>query len=214
MLWKTVAAQRLKALRHLRAEKKLVTWRRNNGFDRCDARYEQWIRSSLPPTSEETTTSMWADVNALKKVTSMSEKERLKQRVKSFFNEIEQGTASLTDEEFARLERISWRGETALRRMWLLRQLVQPNSVTSDRGQRYHSMYMFIWRETTRADWTRSEVSSNHHRLVRVSSNHHRLVRVSSNHHRLERVLKHAAGSVSKAGRWNKPLLTATCSSA
>ena len=36
----------------------------------------------------------------------MSEKERSKQRVESFINELEQGTASLTDEEFTRLERM------------------------------------------------------------------------------------------------------------
>ena len=34
----------------------------------------------------------------------MSEKERSKQRVESFFNELKQGTASLTDKEFTRLE--------------------------------------------------------------------------------------------------------------
>ena len=36
----------------------------------------------------------------------MSEKERSKQRVESFLNELEQGTASLTNEELARLERM------------------------------------------------------------------------------------------------------------
>ena len=49
---------------------------------------------------------MWADVNALEKIISKREKERSKQRVKSSFNEIEQETASLTDEEFTRLERM------------------------------------------------------------------------------------------------------------
>ena len=44
-------------------------------------------------------------MNALKKVISMSEKERSKQRVGSFFNGLEQGTESLTDEAFTRLER-------------------------------------------------------------------------------------------------------------
>ena len=36
----------------------------------------------------------------------MSERQRSKQRVEGFVNELEQGTASLTDEEFARLERM------------------------------------------------------------------------------------------------------------
>ena len=67
MLRKTVATHRLKELRHLRAVEKLAAWRRSNGFDRCDVRDGQWIHSSLPPTPEETTASMWADVNALKK---------------------------------------------------------------------------------------------------------------------------------------------------
>ena len=48
---------------------------------------------------------MWADVNALKKEISMSEKERSKQRVEGFFNKLEQGTASVTEEELARPER-------------------------------------------------------------------------------------------------------------
>ena len=64
------------------------------------------MHSSLLPNPEETTASMWADVNALKKVISMPEKERSKLRVKSFFNEIYEGTASLTDKEYAKLERI------------------------------------------------------------------------------------------------------------
>ena len=48
--------------------RKLATWRRSNGFDRCEARDGQWIRSALPPSPEETTASMWAEVNAIKKV--------------------------------------------------------------------------------------------------------------------------------------------------
>ena len=64
------------------------------------------FHSLLPPTPEETTASMWADVNALSKEISMSETERSKQRVESFLNDLEQGTASLTDEEFTRLKHI------------------------------------------------------------------------------------------------------------
>ena len=36
----------------------------------------------------------------------MSGKYRSRQRVKSFINELEQGTVSLTDEDFARLKRM------------------------------------------------------------------------------------------------------------
>ena len=43
-------------------------------------------------------------MNASRKQISMSEKERSKQKVESFLNELEQGTVSLTDENLARLE--------------------------------------------------------------------------------------------------------------
>ena len=105
IMWKTVATHRLKELRHLRVVEKLAAWR-SNGFDRRDVHNGQWIHSPLPPTPEETTATMWADVNALKKEVLMSEKERSKQGVENFFNELEQETASFTDEELARLERI------------------------------------------------------------------------------------------------------------
>ena len=49
---------------------------------------------------------MWSDLNALKDAISMSGKERSRQRLKSFINEIEQSTMSFTDEEFAMLKRI------------------------------------------------------------------------------------------------------------
>ena len=96
MLRKRVATQRLNELRHLRAIQKLAAWRRSNGFDRCDVHDGKWIHSPQPRTLEETTASMWADLNALKKEISMSEKERSKQRVEGFLNELEQETASLT----------------------------------------------------------------------------------------------------------------------
>ena len=39
----------------------------------------------------------------------------------------------------------SWRGEAALRCLWLLRQLIQPNPVTPDLVvQKYRSTYMFV----------------------------------------------------------------------
>ena len=106
MLRKTFATQHLRKLRHLRTVEKLAAWRRDNGFDQCDVRDEQWIHSSLPPTPEETTASMSADVSVLTKAISMSGKDRWKQRVDSCINEHEQGTASLTDEEFARDARL------------------------------------------------------------------------------------------------------------
>ena len=106
MLRKIVVTHRLKELRHLRAVEKVVTWRRSYGFDRCDVRNEQWVHDPLPPALEQTTANMWAEVNTLKKVISISGKDRSRQRVESFIDELAQGTASLTDEEFARLERM------------------------------------------------------------------------------------------------------------
>ena len=105
MLGKTVAPHRLKELRHLRAVGKLAA-RRSSGFDWCDVHDGKWIHSPPPPTPEQTTASMWADVNALKKKISTSEKERWRKRVENFLNELEQGIASLMEEEFARLERM------------------------------------------------------------------------------------------------------------
>ena len=104
MIRKTVATYRLKELKQFHAVEKLATWRRSYGFDRCDARDEQWAHGPLPPTPEQTTASMWADLNVLKDVISMSGKDGSRQKVKSFINELDQGTASLTDEEFARLK--------------------------------------------------------------------------------------------------------------
>ena len=174
MLRKNVATHCLKELRHLRAVEKLTVWRRSNGFDRCGVHDGQWIHGPLPPPLEEAAASMWADVNALKKEILISEKERSKKMVESFFNELEQGTASLTDEEFARLERmiIERRGRAAARVVVAITDTAQ--SCNPDRAvQKYRSMYMFVWRKTPRAGWTRSQDRSNHHRLVRVSSNHH-----------------------------------------
>ena len=55
MLWKTVATHRLKELRHLHTVKKLAAWRRNNGFDQCDERDEQWVHSEHVGRSERVT---------------------------------------------------------------------------------------------------------------------------------------------------------------
>ena len=49
---------------------------------------------------------MWSDLNASKDAVSTSEKERSRQRVNNYINELGQGTLSLTDVEFARLKQI------------------------------------------------------------------------------------------------------------
>ena len=74
MLRKTVATDHLKKLRHLRAVEKLATWRKSNGFDRCDVRDQQWVHSPLPPTAKQTTANMRAEVNGFKEAISMSRK--------------------------------------------------------------------------------------------------------------------------------------------
>ena len=106
MIRKTVATHRLKELRHLRAVEKLTTWRRTYGFDRLEDGDDQWVHDPLAPTPEQTTASMWADLNESKDAISMSGKERSRQMVMSFIHELDQGTASLTDEEFAMLKRM------------------------------------------------------------------------------------------------------------
>ena len=85
MLRKTVATHRLKELRHFRGVEKLATWRRSYGFDRCDVRNGQWVHNPLPPTSEQTTANMWAEVNALKEAISMPGKDRSSQKVGEFY---------------------------------------------------------------------------------------------------------------------------------
>ena len=116
MIRKTVATHRLKELRHLHAVEKLVTWRRTYGFDRLEDGDKHWVHGPLPPTPEQITASMWFDLNALKHAIPMSGKERSRQRLKSFMNEIVQGTVSFTDEECAILKRIvERRGRDAAR---------------------------------------------------------------------------------------------------
>ena len=105
MIRKTVAAHRLKELRHFHAVNKLAPWRRTNGFDRLEDG-DDWVYGPLPPTPEQITASMWLDLNALEYAIWMSGKDGLRQRLKSFIKEIGQGTVSFTDEEFAILKRM------------------------------------------------------------------------------------------------------------
>ena len=144
MLWKTVVAHRLKELRHLHALEKRADW-----SDRCDVHSVQWIHSPLPISPEETTASTCADVNALSKKIWMTETERSKQRVESFLNDLEQRTASLTEEEFARLERMIMERRGCAAAHVVVAQIgtAQPNCVV----QKSCSMYMSVCRETPRA---------------------------------------------------------------
>ena len=111
---KTVAAHRLKELIHIQALEKLATWRRTHGFDQIANGDNQWASRPLPPTPEHFTASLWSDLNKLKDAISLSGNDGSSQRAKSFIKEIEQGTVSFTDEEFARIKRfVERRGRDA-----------------------------------------------------------------------------------------------------
>ena len=97
----TVAAYRLKELKHFRAVKKLATWRRIYGYDRDDS----WMHGTRPLAPEEFTASLWEEVNALNEAISMSGRARPWQKTKEFLDGLEQGTTSLTDEELVMLKR-------------------------------------------------------------------------------------------------------------
>ena len=64
----TVAAYRLREMKDLQAREKLATLRRINGFDRVADGEDNWFYGprSLPPISEEFTSSLCPEVNALK----------------------------------------------------------------------------------------------------------------------------------------------------
>ena len=85
MIRKTVATHRLKELRHLRAVEKLATWRRIYGFDRLEDVNDQWVHGPLRPTPEQTTASMWSDLNALKDATSVSRKREVEAESEEFY---------------------------------------------------------------------------------------------------------------------------------
>ena len=97
----TVEAHRLQKMRDLLKFEKLATWRRMNGFDRVADGEDNWFHGprSLPPTPEEYTADLWAELNTLQDAISMS-----RQKVSNLINAIEQGKVS--DEEFAILKRL------------------------------------------------------------------------------------------------------------
>ena len=101
---RTVAAHRLKELRHLQAVAKLATPRRTHGFDRIADGDNQWASRPLAPTPEQFTTSLWSNLNKLKDAISLPGKDGSSHNAKSFIKEIEQDTMSFTGEEFARIE--------------------------------------------------------------------------------------------------------------
>ena len=102
---KTVAAHRLKKLRHLQAVENIAIWRRTHGFDRIADDDNKWAHGLLPPTPEQFTASLWSELNALKYAISMPVRDGSRQKTKSFIKKIEQGIVSFLDEEFAMIKR-------------------------------------------------------------------------------------------------------------
>ena len=102
---KTVATHRLKKPKHLQAVEKLATWRRNYSFDRLADDDANWVHGPLPPTPEQITASLWADLKELKDSISLSREDGFRERTKSIIHEIGQGTVSFTDEEFSMIKR-------------------------------------------------------------------------------------------------------------
>ena len=99
----TVAAYRLKELQHFQAMEKWTTWRRTYGYDRDDS----WMHGTRPSAPEEFSPCLWEEVNALKETTSISTRDRSRQRAKRFIKELKQGTVSMnfTDAELAMFKR-------------------------------------------------------------------------------------------------------------
>ena len=140
------------------------------------------------------TASMWAEVNALQKAFSMSGKYRSKQRVERFLNELEQGTASLTDEELARLDCMirERRGRAAVHFV------VAPIDIAQPCNPRSSSEILFD---------------------VRVYMEGNNEGRMDPERGQLESPsagtgLKYPDNSASRTGKWNEPLSTAACSPA
>ena len=105
----TVAAYRLKEMRHLQAVEKLATWRRACGFDRLAEDDDSWVHGTRPPTPEEFTASLWSDLKELKNAISMPTTDGSRQRKNSFIQGIEQGTVTFSNEEFARIKQFKER---------------------------------------------------------------------------------------------------------
>ena len=101
----TVAAYRLKELKHLHTVEKLATWSRACGFDRLAEGDDSWIHGTRPPTPEEFTASLWSDLKELEDAIPMPVRDGSKQRAKRFIDELKQGTVRLSDEEFAMIKR-------------------------------------------------------------------------------------------------------------
>ena len=61
----TVAAYRIKEMKHLQAVEKLATWRRACGFDPLAEGDDSCVHGTRPPTPEEFTADLWSDLKEL-----------------------------------------------------------------------------------------------------------------------------------------------------
>ena len=90
----SVAAYRLREMKNFQAVEKLATWRRTDDYDRIEADDNQWASPPLPLTPEQFTQSLWPELNVLRDVISMPERDGFSQRAKSFIKETGQGTVT------------------------------------------------------------------------------------------------------------------------
>ena len=94
----TVAAYRLKELQHFQAMEQLAIWRRTHGYDRDDS----WMHGTRPLSPQESTASLWSDVQELKHAISMSGRARPWQKAMELLDRLE---GDLPDEELAAIKR-------------------------------------------------------------------------------------------------------------
>ena len=86
-----------------------------------------------------------------------------------FIDELDQGTASLTDKEFAMLKRMieERRGRNAAHATVAPIDTARPCSPRSRSSEISFDVRVRM-EQTTTVGWTQSDISSNHHRLVRI----------------------------------------------
>ena len=163
-----VTAHRLHQMKDLLTFEKLATWRRMKGFYRVADGEDSWLQGprSLSPTPEDYATDSWCKVNDLKSAISMPAKSRPWQKAMDFVDGLK---GKLPDEELAVIKRyVEKRSREAAQAQVTLRRLIPYSTVApAHKLPNLRQMYVSSWR-TTREGWTRSEASSNHHRLVRV----------------------------------------------
>ena len=138
--------------------------------------------------------SMWAEVKGLQKAISMSGNDRSKQRVEGFIDELEQATASLTDEELASLDCMIREGKG----LAAAHVIVVPNNTAQPCNPRSSSEISFDVRVYIEGN-NKGRVDPKRGQLGTPSAG---------------TGLKHPDSSVSRIGRWDEPLSTAACSPA